>query len=189
MKKILYLLILSVLSACSNKFLELYPETSLNEGNFYKSETEFILLANGCYVPLRNLEKVDHWVMAELPSDNASFQNNTATGEASKGVIDQFILTSNNVAYSSFWNTSYAGINRCNKLLSEIERPEVTWSKMSFKDRCDGEALFLRALYYFNLVRQFGGVPIVLQSITSQEAVNIKRSTESQVYDLIINDL
>lgn len=189
MKKIKYLLALCILWGCSDSFLELYPESTLNEGNFYQSETEFILLANGCYVPIRNYEKNDHWVLAELPSDNASFQYNTVTGEASKGIIDQFILASNNVAYGNFWNQSYNGITRCNKLLNEINRPGVKWTKDSYKERSAGEALFLRSLYYFNLVRQFGGVPLVLKPITSQEAVGIKRSTEAEVYESIINDL
>ncbi len=189
MKKIFLLFIIVLVTGCKNDFLQLYPETTLNESNFYKSETEFILLANGCYVPLRNLEKVDHWVMAELPSDNASFQYSNVTGEASKGVIDQFIMSTSNVAYSSFWNTSYNGITRTNKLLNEIDRPEVSWSKTSFKERTAGEAKFLRALYYFNLVRQYGGVPLVLKPISSQEAVSIKRSTEAEVYNVIIDDL
>ncbi|QNF32186.1 RagB/SusD family nutrient uptake outer membrane protein [Adhaeribacter swui] len=188
-KYLVYILLLGLLPACSDDFLEIYPESSLNEGTFYKSEKEIILLANGCYVPMRNYEKVEHWVMAELPSDNASFQYNTATGEASKGVIDQFILASNNVAYANFWNASYNGITRCNKLLFEIDRPEITWSKPAYKDRSAGEALFLRALYYFNLVRQFGGVPIVTEPISSEEAVKIKRATEAQVYERIITDL
>lgn len=188
MKNLIYILMLGVLTSCSG-FLELYPETTLNEGNFYKSETEFILLANGCYVPLRELEKVDHWVMAEMASDNTSFQYNTTTGEASKAVMDEFILTSDNVAYKTFWSTSYSGINRCNKLLSEIDRPEVIWLKPANKDRCMGEALFLRSYYYFNLVQQFGGVPIVLTSITSQEAKETKRATADEVYNLIVSDL
>ncbi|GAB4000258.1 RagB/SusD family nutrient uptake outer membrane protein [Spirosoma daeguense] len=189
MKYIIGTFILFVLSSCSNKFLELYPKATLNEGNFYKSEVEYILLANGCYVPMRDYEKNFHWVLAELISDNASFQNNTRTGEASRGVIDQFILVSDNVAYSNFWNLSYNGVTRCNKLLAELDRTGVSWSKMSFKDRCAGEALFLRALYYFNLVRQFGGVPLVLTPIASLDAVGVKRSTEQQVYDAIIADL
>jgi starch-binding outer membrane protein, SusD/RagB family len=188
-KKIIYLVAMLSLTACSEDFLELYPDSTLNEGNFYQSEKEFILLANGCYVPMRNYEKVEHWVLAELPSDNASFQYNTATGEASKGVIDQFILASNNVAYANFWNASYNGIARCNKLLSEIDRPGVSWSKPAYQDRCAGEALFLRGLYYFNLVRQFGGVPLVTEPITAQQAVDIKRAPADQVYEAIIADL
>lgn len=180
---------LFLLSSCSKDFLELYPKATLNEGNFYQTDVEFTLLANGCYVSMRDNEKSNHWILAELISDNASFQNNVRTGEASRGIIDQFILVGNNIAYANYWNTTYNGITRCNKLLNELNREGVNWSKPSLKDRSGGEALFLRALYYFNLVRQFGGVPLVLLPITSQEAVNIKRSTETQVYDSIINDL
>lgn len=189
MKLFLSAILLLLLSGCSDKFLELYPKATLSEGTFYQSEVQYILLANGCYVPMRDYEKNQHWVMAELISDNASFQYNTRTGEAARGVIDQFIFVSDNVTYSAFWNLSYNGITRCNKLLSELNREGVTWSKESFRERCAGEALFLRALYYFNLVRQFGGVPLVLNPITSQEAVSIKRSTEAQVYERIIADL
>lgn len=191
MKKLFYLLTALLLTACSTDFLEIYPETSLNEGNFYQSESEFILLANGCYVPMRNYEKSVHWVLAELSSDNASFQYNNKAGSASTGrdAIDQFLPASNYTTYSNFWDLSYNGIARCNKLLHEIDRPDVTWTNESYKERSKGEALFLRALYYFNLVRQFGGVPLVLTPITSQEAVNIKRSDEALVYETIIDDL
>ena len=189
MKNTLYILSLLVISACSDDFLTIYPESTLNEGNFYQSEEELILLANGCYVPMRNYEKNVHWVLAELISDNASFQYNIRTGEAVRGVIDQFIITADNRGYAEFWNLSYNGITRCNKLLNEIDRPEINWSDEAYKHRSEGEALFLRALYHFNLVRQFGDIPLVLEPITSQEAVNIKRTAEEQVYESIINDL
>src|SRR5690554_320085 len=190
MKKICILLaIITGATGCSEDFLTLYPETTLNEGNFYRSEQEFILLANGCYVPMRDYEKEIHWVLAELASDNTSFQYNINTGEAVRGVIDQFIITADNRGFATFWNQSYNGIFRCNKLLAEIDRPEVTWSKPSYKERSTGEALFLRGLYYFNLVRQFGGVPLVLTPVNSQEAVEIKRFTEEQIYESIIKDL
>ncbi len=191
MKKIIYILFLVILSSCSDNFLSIYPETSLNEEIYYKSEQEFILLANGCYVPMRDYEKTLHWILAEMISDNSSFQYNATAGSATSGreAIDMFLPASNYTTYFYFWNLSYNGITRCNKLLFEITRPEVTWSKKSYIDRCSGEALFLRSLYYFNLVRQFGGVPIVLEPVTSQAAVNIKRSTEVQVYDQIIADL
>ncbi len=189
MKKLSLLILIISLAACKKDFLTIYPQNALNEGNFYNSEKEYILLANGCYLGMRNYEKEQHWVMAELPSDNGSFQYNNVSGEASKGIMDQLLFASNNIVYSAFWNFSYSGITNCNKLLSEIDRPGVSWSKQSYKDRCAGEAFFLRSLYYFNLVRQFGGVPLVLERITSIEAVGIKRSTEEQVYTQIIADL
>jgi len=189
MKKISLLVFIIFIAACKKDFLTIYPQNSLNEGNFYNSEKEYILLANGCYLGMRNYEKEQHWIMAELISDNGSFQYNNVSGEASKGIMDQLIFASNNIVYSGFWNLSYNGITNCNKLLSEIDRTGVSWAKQSYKDRCTGEAFFLRSLYYFNLVRQFGGVPLVLQPVTSIEAVSIKRSTEEQVYTQIVADL
>lgn len=190
MKNLIILIFaLTILTGCKDNFLEIYPKATLSEGSFYKTDVEFILLANGCYVPMRDYEKNQHWILAELISDNASFQNNIRTGEATRGVIDQFVLASDNTVYAGFWNQSYNGITRCNKLLSEIDRPATVWSKLSLKDRCKAEATFLRAMYYFNLVRQFGGVPLVLEPTTSQAAVEIKRSKDTQVYDRIILDL
>lgn len=192
MKKIINLLLICLMTfpvSCSNDFLEIYPETSSSEGDFYQSEEEFTLLVNGCYTPMRDYEKDIHWVLAELISDNSSFQFNTRTGESVRGVIDQFIFTPANRAYSSFWNLSYDGIARCNKLLSEMDRPEVEWPDSAVKNRISGEALFLRALYYFNLVRQFGDIPLVLEPITPQEAFDTKRLPEPLVYESIIEDL
>lgn len=189
MRIILILLLPLLLSACSERFLELYPENSLNEGNFYKSDVEITLLVNGCYIPMRDYEKNWHWILAELPSDNSSFQNNIRTGEAIRGVIDQFIQTSGNQAYANFWNLSYNGITRCNKVIAELDNAAIQWADERLKERAAGEALFLRSLYYFNLVRQFGGVPLVLGPITSKEAVDYKRVDEQDVYDSIVSDL
>jgi len=187
--KLSWLLFMALFSACSHSFLEIYPENTLNEGNFYKSDVEITLLVNGCYVPMRDYEKNWHWILAELPSDNSSFQNNIRTGEPTRGVIDQFIHVSSNLAFSSFWNLSYNGITRCNKVLTEIDNPGISWSNEQLKFRGTGEALFLRALYYFNLVRQFGGVPLVLQPITAKEAMNYKRVSENDIYESVISDL
>lgn len=189
MKKIVYLLFVLILSGCSGGFLENYPQTSVNEGGFYKSEVEYILLANGCYVPLRDFGKVDFWVVAEMPSDNVTLQTPASGGLPGRVDIDQFLATSNNENYANLWNFAYNGIFCCNKLLSEMDRPEATWSKVSYKERCIGEALFLRALYYYNLVAQFGGVPILLKAVTAAEAVDIKRSTADQIYTQIVDDL
>ena len=189
MKKIIYLLFVLILSGCSGDFLENFPQTSVNESGFYQSEVEYILLANGCYVSLRDFGKADFWVVAEMPSDNATLQTPTAGGPAWRVDIDQFLVSSSNKSYANLWDFAYNGIFCCNKLLSEIDRPEVTWSKVSYKERCMGEALFLRAFYNYNLVVQFGGVPLLLKAVTPAEAVEIKRSTADQVYTQIVNDL
>src|SRR5690606_10861856 len=70
----------------------------------------------------------------------------------------------------------------------EIDR-EITWDNPAVKDRTKGEAHFMRALYYFNLVRIFGGVPIVMETITYEEAKDYQRASVPAVYEVIVNDL
>ena len=150
MRKIILLLGVSILLVCCEDFLERYPETTLNESVFYKSRTEYILLANGCYLAMRDYTKQSWWNLAEEPSDNASYQFDIADAKGIRlgGVADLWLATSSDPLYGDFWNLSYNGITNCNKLLAEIDRPGVTWSNASYKERCTGEALFLRALYY-----------------------------------------
>lgn len=189
MKNILLITLVFVFASCSESFLDLYPETTLNEGNFYKSETEYILLTNGCYVSLRNSEKGYHWIITELISDNIGIQNCIVAGEPTRGAVDHFLTSANNDAVTGFWNASYTGIYRCNKTVQEVEKSGIQWSSEALKSRCLGEALFLRGLYYFNLVRQYGGVPLVLTPVTAREAVGIKRSPEDVIYTQVIKDL
>ena len=190
MIKIIYCFFLVfILSACSNDFLEIYPDTDLSEGNYYKTESDFVELANGMYLPMRGYTNNDSWVIAELISDNGTKQFNSATGESSKGVVDQFLTSSDNPHYSNFWNLAYNGINRCNKLIEEIDNHDIVWSSDAIRERSMGEAYFLRGLYYFDLTRQFGAVPLVLSTVSGDEAIDIKRTAEAEVYARIVDDL
>ncbi len=180
----------NLLLSCTRDFLDLYPETTLNEGNYYQSQDEYISLVNGCYVPLKDNEKVTHWIISELKSDNLARQHSTIAGESTRGLIDWFLATPNNDAYSDFWNVSYKGIYGCNKAISEIESSDdKKWLNLALRERSLGEVYFLRALYYFNLVRQFGDIPLVTKVITGREAVEIKRTAVQEVYLQIIEDL
>lgn len=176
------------ITSCSD-FLDLYPETSLNEANFYKTDNEFVLLVNGAYIPLRDLEKRVHWHVSELKSDNLKIQSSHLAGWLDVDVLERFEATSGNTQYESFWNTSYNGIYRCNKTIDGILKASHIWNNTSLRERSLGEAYFLRALYYFNLVRQFGGVPIVLKEVPGIDAVEIKRASADDTYKQIIADL
>jgi len=193
MKKLIIVALACMMAACSDNFLEIYPETALNVANFYQNQDQFITSTNACYIGLRNYNKIDYWAINEIASDNSSFMISSLSNAYLRGpsAYDLFLYyVAPDWEYGAdFWNQAYKGIYDCNVLLSEIERPNVAWNNLKYKDRCVGEALFLRALYYFDLVRAYGGVPIVLKPITAQEAVETKRSTVDQVYEVVINDL
>ena len=190
MKSIIIIIcLLFTVCSCSDNFLEIYPETSLNEGNFYQSDEELTILVNGCYVPLSGYSKRDHWIMSELKSDNMTIQVSSSAGDFSSWATDALLAGSDDLTIKDFWNLSYNGIYRCNKVISIYEELIYTWSNEELKNRSIGEVYFLRALYYFDLVRQFGDVPLVTKNISGKEAVAIKRSPVDEVYKLIISDL
>jgi hypothetical protein len=191
MRKILFFITVAVLSACSDDFLEIYPVTSLNEANFFTNQDDYINLVNGCYTPLRDYNKEAFWTLSELPSDNSSYQHNTADDGAFKlkAALDLFITVPENQYLQSFWSSAYRGIYSCNVVLEKIEKPDVVWTSEPTKKRCYGEAYFLRALYYFDLVRAFGDVPLVLKTINSGEAANLSRTPVAEIYAAMESDL
>lgn len=189
MKRIIIAGLAFSLFSCSGDFLNIYPETSLNEGNFYKSDEEIITLVNGCYTSLRDIEKRTHWIISELKSDVLDQQTSSVAGDFTTSRMDEVIAGADNLALNDFWNFSYKGIYNCNKAISVLENGKHTWTNTALQNRSAGEVYFLRALYYFNLARQFGDVPMVVTSITGLEAVDIKRSPVADIYNLIIADL
>lgn len=187
LKYIALSLLVILTSSCSKDFLDLYPETSLNEENFYKSDNDFIQLVNGCYIPLRNNEKSTHWNVSEVKSDNMDLQSSNTNIEQNRN--NSFDYNSASTTHKSHWDTNYNGIYNCNKAINAIINKDYQWINGNFKERSLGEVYFLRSLYYFNLVRQFGGVPLLSRAVSGDEAINIKRSSTEETYNFIINDL
>lgn len=179
--------IIIVLTSCSESFLDLYPETSLHEENFYKSDNDFIQLVNGSYIPLRDNEKSTHWNVSEVKSDNMDLQWSNTNIEQNRN--SSFDYNSASTTHKSHWDTNYKGIYNCNKAINVLENIEYQWKNVNLKERSHGEVYFLRALYYFNLVRQFGGVPLLSEAVSGDDAINIKRSTLDETYNFIIRDL
>lgn len=90
--------------------------------------------------------------------------------------------------FRDFWNYQYRGITRCNVIIQEIEGTTID---EELKSRLIGETKFLRAFYYFELVKNFGGVPVVMtfDELLTPDIITTERSTETEVYDLIEQDL
>ena len=87
----------------------------------------------------------------------------------------------------NFWQYRYKGILRCNIAIERI--PDVEFEDESLRDRYVAEAKFLRAYQYFDLVRYFGGVPLVLGMKMPSEIEGIQRASAAEVYTQIENDL
>jgi starch-binding outer membrane protein, SusD/RagB family len=122
--------------------------------------------------------------MNELSSDNAIH-----TGTFSSYVeADDNLLTAANDHAENYWEDLYMGINRANVLIAKV--PSVAGLSDAEKDQIVGEALFLRALHYHNLVKIYAGVPLRLAPVvTIDEASNVTRATVAEVYTQILADL
>jgi hypothetical protein len=182
-------LVISLLSGgCSKNFLELNPQSALNGNNFFNDSVQIGQSVNGAYAELITLGLSSYWIFGEMRSDNTSFQFNTSNrGNIPKEDVDEFSSLTTSGYISDFWGNSYVGIARCNDVLGHIKDVDMS---DNLKNQYTGETEFLRAFHYFNLVRQFGGVPLRLESATSVTTSHSKgRASVDEVYKQIIADL
>lgn len=171
----------TMLASCSQ--LDLIPESQKSVEGFYKTETHLTQATIGLYNALRTSWVTSNasYMLTESRSDN-TFQG-TAYDD---GPITRFEETPFLPVLSSAWSQYYASISRANRVLESLPGVEVTDGK---RQQFEGEAKFARALFYFDLVRIFGGVPLVIKSLSVPESYALNRSTEEEVYDQIVKDL
>lgn len=178
------MLLLFGAASCTDKLLNLKPEDTLTTGNYYKTANDMNLAVLGVYNALQQRKQTDYLIM-ELPSDNLYLGNNTAVAGGSE--MDALAVNQDNNIVADFWEATYTGIGRANAILENINVP--TDYPANMKDQYTGEAEFMRACFYFDLVRLFGGVPKVTTSLSIAEAKTMARSSADDIYALIISDL
>lgn len=178
-----------LLVSCSESFLDLAPKSEVSADNFYRNETDFRNAVNAAYSSLQEdgLYGNDFSHLAEVPSDNVTVFNPAGAGGASQNEIDLFTTSTANASVLNVYAGSYKGIQRCNIVLERIGPATIT---EGLKNQFTGETKFIRALHYFNLVRLFGDVPLVLAEIKSaQEGYGYGRTPVEEVYEQILADL
>ena len=174
-------------ASCKKDFLTLYPEGNLNEGIFYKSDADFQQAVVGAYTPLRDIANNAFW-MDEMRSDNATYDYYAKDrGSAARENISTFLDDATNGVTLVRYQANYTGINRVNAILDHLAT-NTTMSD-SLKNLITGEAKALRGHYYFDLVRNFGGVPLHLHETTKYDDAYLARGTAEEVYNQVISDL
>ncbi|KAA9349830.1 RagB/SusD family nutrient uptake outer membrane protein [Larkinella humicola] len=172
------------LSSCHDSLLNPTPESVLTSTNYYKTAKDMDLAVLGIYNRLQSRKPGDYLLM-EVPGDNLYMSANTSVAGAPE--IDLLALNSDNPIVADFWENTYNGIFRANSVLANIETP--TDYRGTQKDQFIGEAKFMRALFYFDLVRIFGGVPKVTSLLSIDAASTLPRASEEEIYALIVDDL
>jgi starch-binding outer membrane protein, SusD/RagB family len=180
-------LVVLLLCSCGKGFIDLKPKSSVTTDNFYQTAEDFKNAVNGAYNALRTggTYGVDSYIFGEIRSDNSVA---VASGSVTdQDEFDRFYIRTTNPYINNRWSNSYTAIARCNAILGRIDPIAMD---NALKARYIGEAKFLRALFYFNLVITFGDVPLVLKEIINpDEGYQYGRNPKADVYTQIEKDL
>lgn len=181
------LIFLWLLAGCSDDFLEKKPKGQLTSDSFFQTEEHAVQATNAVYNLLRDWEvHVFSYIgLTDIVSDDAD-KGSTPTDATFLLEIDNFTFDDGNVTFLNVWSGYYRGIYRANLALQGI--PQIPSMDEGLRERLIGENKFLRAYFYFKLVRWFGGVPLFTEPLAPDEFKQ-GRSTTQEVYDLIVRDL
>lgn len=176
------------ITSCSDN-LDIVPITQKSADNFYSSETEIESAVTGLYAMLQNggLYGLDIIGVGEVPGED-SFEEIAANDAGRFGQLDDFSTNAANDLVSNIWRQSYRGIQRANVVLNRID--PIVYANAQTKTQRIGEVKFIRALLYFNLVRLYGDVPLVVEETTNPSSFFGKgRTSAKDVYTQIEKDL
>ncbi|MEH6682304.1 MAG: RagB/SusD family nutrient uptake outer membrane protein [Sediminicola sp.] len=182
------LLICMVLFSCEDR-LELDPITDKVAGTFFSNEAEIESGITAVYAQLQNngLYGLDLIGVGEISGED-SFEEIPANDSGRFGQLDDFSTIPGNGLVGAIWSQSYIGIQRANTILNRIQ--EITYDNPDTKTARIGEMQFVRALLYFNLVRLYGDVPLVLvETENSVDFFGQGRTPANEVYGQIEMDL
>ncbi len=189
LQKYAALLLLSFLTvACSDDYLEdALVATQPEDGNFFASQDDAVGALNAVYAPLQDngYYKYQFISIGHMAGDTRQTDGTTQAAEQSYPEFNFNAGTGQLIP--GVWKACYLGIQRANNSINGIEGMDVVlFATPEDKQRLLGEARFLRAFYYFELARLYGGVPLITEvfdgDITNEEAIFPTRSTVAEVY-------
>ena len=193
MKKIIIttFLVAVAFTSCKEDFLTVIPETNLSSATFFKKEADFQQAVNAAYVPLRSIVNDRAYLLGEMHSDNTYYYRNILFGatEQQEDIADFAVPTANGVTSNTHvlnqYRLDFQIIARVNQILALID--DVEFGADS-KNNLKGQAHFLRAYAYFELVRYFGKVPLHLEPVTVRQEAALPLATTDELYAQIIKD-
>lgn len=180
------ILSLAIIS-CSKDFIEIEPKGTFLEDNYYKNETEAFSGLTAVYdilgketrgfenmVTMMNAGSDDHYAGGGNPDDGAGIH-----------AFSHYTIEPGNIP-TSYWDDYYQGVFRANVLLSKL--PDVPMDENT-KTRFAAETKTLRAYFYFQLVRMFGNIPLIIDPISANDIYNVTQTPRDEVYTQIETDL
>ena len=192
-KAIIGLFLITVpFSSCDSE-LDVDPRHVQNEEDFLNNPENAVQLVNGVYNKMLNYNMYSFsWIgMTSITSDDADKGSTPSDTGTDKHKMDNLTFDASDISFADVWDGRYEGIYRANNAIFYLDQLDID---ESLKNRLLGEVKFLRAFWYFDLVRCFGGVPVVVEKIdlNDVEAINdivFTKKTKEEVYAQIELDL
>ncbi|HLT88623.1 MAG TPA: RagB/SusD family nutrient uptake outer membrane protein [Sphingobacterium sp.] len=182
-KKLVFttMLSLSLLMGCE-KFLEEKPTSILTPENAYGTPSDWQKTVNGAYAMLQSVFVGKYTItLGEFGTDEVIPFD---MGWAAYSELHYYTFNDAHPFFQDHYRLCYEGVKRCNAV---IDMPDGVVSS-SEKDLMIAQAKFLRAIYYFELVKMYGGVPLWVKSSIDRDEIMKPRATVDEVYTLIVDD-
>src|SRR5665647_2958369 len=193
MKRVyIYIICLAIIGCQKSKLLNKQPLAQVDESSAYITANDAKLAVTAAYTWLGANNwcctyvgpGYMYWVLGNVASDDAEKGGESGSDQTYAEQVQLFNIPADNDATRFAWSSQYNGIRLANAVLDNV--PNITMDA-TLQSQYLAEAKFLRAYYYFNLVRTFGDVPLVLS--TTQDLSKMTRIPKQTVYDQIIKDL
>jgi starch-binding outer membrane protein, SusD/RagB family len=177
----------AVTTGCEDQLLNKAPLGEQTEATFFQTEEHAIQATNATYQMLREFHIHSHlWLgITDIASDDAD-KGSTPPDGPMQQAMDSWTFDASTPNFVETWRAYYRGIYRANLAITNI--PDIEEMDDGLRERLVAENKFLRAYFYFFLVRSFGGVPLLTQPLEPDEFQQERASAE-EIYDLIEQDL
>lgn len=188
MKKMKHIsLYVAILLLCGCDFLNRSPYDSVDTSQGFQTVADAEAAVNAAYQPLQwaKLYNMRIWTLDIIAGNSEVGAGGGTDGEETVDLAN-FIADADNFAALDLWRGPSPGILRCNFVLQKVPAMDID---EAIKNRILGEAYFLRAHYYFILVRLFGGVPLQTEPADSDSDLLLPRASVDEIYELIESDL
>jgi starch-binding outer membrane protein, SusD/RagB family len=186
MKKIsLILIVFSLIMASCTKVLDVEPTASISTEEAIKDKVGVERAIIGSYTSLQaaGLYGRNRIIVGDLAADNLTWTGTTFEYLQ----IENNEIPADNGIVEGAWIAAYDGLNRVNNVL--VKLPGISDLSTAERDKYEGESLFLRALFHFNLLTYYGGIPIKTLPTLDLSSIDQARNSADQVYEQVIADL
>lgn len=181
MKKAILIILLSIQFYSCQKILDTTPTDFSSPGISFENAQQLDRALVAVYDALYTHYGTSWLYRYGIEADEALYRGKELTG------IHMNSFNASEPMVRSIYSGLFLGINRANLLLENVDNnPSID---LQVRNRVKGEALFLRAQYYFMMVQMFGGVPLVLETEKSPEQVHVPRASVKEVYDQVVKDM